>query len=245
MIRRFIAKISPTYQLVKAQNEKINYLTHELDNIHKKLTYLYIKHGAGSSLESGERQVFDNVDSFRLDHRERYEFAMKTITEDSHVLDIACGVGYGCHFISEVSGTQVTGVDISEDAIQFAKKHFSQDNISFICSSVEAYNPDRKFDFVTSFETIEHIEDDYGFVTKIFTWMNTGGVLLCSVPNEDKLPHSHSRFPFHFKHYTESDLDNLLRSVGFSEISYFSQVLDTEGIKDGTEGHFILAIARK
>jgi 2-polyprenyl-3-methyl-5-hydroxy-6-metoxy-1,4-benzoquinol methylase len=75
-----------------------------------------------------------------------------------HVLDLACGVGYGSYILSKNPDVKsVTGVDKSQEAIGFAKDEYVTDKTSFHTDLDEV--PRTKFDVLTSIETIEHIED--------------------------------------------------------------------------------------
>ena len=54
------------------------------------------------------------------DHLARYDFACKFVNRKK-VLDIACGMGYGSKMLSKAGALCVDGVDISEEAIEYAK----------------------------------------------------------------------------------------------------------------------------
>lgn len=88
-------------------------------------------------------------------HIPRYKFALQHISKGDEVTDIACGTGYGTAMIAE-SCTAVTGIDISEQAIDYAKEKYLRDNIRFVISDFfENYVTS---DIIVSFETIEHIK---------------------------------------------------------------------------------------
>ena len=91
-------------------------------------------------------------------HLERYAFASKHI-QQGHVLDIACGVGYGTAFLAEQNDgiNSITGVDISAGAIQYAKERYSHSKINFIAADAMLYKVDEKYDVIISLETIEHL----------------------------------------------------------------------------------------
>lgn len=63
------------------------------------------------------------------EHIERYKFASQFV-ENKIVLDIACGVGYGSKLLAE-KANRVFGCDISDDAIKYAKSHYSKENICY------------------------------------------------------------------------------------------------------------------
>tara|TARA_B100000029_G_scaffold254934_1_gene251712 strand:- start:202 stop:954 length:753 start_codon:yes stop_codon:yes gene_type:complete len=52
------------------------------------------------------------------------------------ILDVGCGLGFISNTLSkEYTSSEITGIDLSEDAIKYAKKNFQ--NINFICDSIQ------------------------------------------------------------------------------------------------------------
>jgi SAM-dependent methyltransferase len=88
-------------------------------------------------------------------HVPRYEFAKKFIDKNDSVIDIACGTGYGTFMLSEVSKS-ITGIDLSDNAINYARKNNKGKNIEYCVSDL--CKCDKRADIVVSFETIEHIQ---------------------------------------------------------------------------------------
>ena len=81
-------------------------------------------------MNKGERQVAPTIEGIRVDHVARYEFVAdrekgKTIT------DYAAGVGYGS-FIMASSGNTISAIEIDEDAVSYAKKHYAANNIEYL-----------------------------------------------------------------------------------------------------------------
>ena len=62
-----------------------------------------------------------------FEHIHRYAFAQE-FTDNKIVLDIASGEGYGS-FVLAKNADFVYGVDISEEAITYAKKNYRKDNL--------------------------------------------------------------------------------------------------------------------
>ena len=62
------------------------------------------------------------------------------------VLEIGCGFGYDTKFLYEL-GFDVTGLDISKNAIDIAKKNNSQ-NVKFKCIDFFNYDTENDFDFI-------------------------------------------------------------------------------------------------
>lgn len=116
------------------------------------------------------------------DHLECYKFAVRFI-KGKNVLDIACGVGYGSKILKDNGALSVDGVDVSEEAINFAKKHYSMGGVNFFLSDAVAYHPSRRYDVIISFETIQYINDFRAIIKNFHDWLNKGGILLVSASN--------------------------------------------------------------
>ena len=94
------------------------------------------------------RQWGISLDEIRRDHVERYRFAASKLPKGL-VLDVACGCGYGSKLLHD-AGFEVIGIDISEEAIEYAKTHHNGPH--FVQGdATDAYGP---FDAVVSFETL-------------------------------------------------------------------------------------------
>ena len=79
-----------------------------------------------------------------------------------------------------------------------------------------------------------------------FKVLKPGGHLICSTPNQDVMPFDKTRFAFHIKHYTNTELVGLLTKAGFSNIELFAQHDPVAGdVVEGQNGSFTIAIAVK
>jgi len=97
-------------------------------------------------------------------HIARYEFSSQFVSGMT-VGDITCGTGYGSYLLEKAGGKSIVGVDISEEAIQYACKKYSSRKTTFITSDAENTKFDNlTFDLIVSFETIEHVQDPGGLL---------------------------------------------------------------------------------
>jgi 2-polyprenyl-3-methyl-5-hydroxy-6-metoxy-1,4-benzoquinol methylase len=74
------------------------------------------------------------------------------LPKDAHILDVGCGLGFASKALAElIPGASVLGVDISSDAIKFAKERFTK--ADFLCTAISPDEQDLgKFDFIFCFE---------------------------------------------------------------------------------------------
>ena len=130
-------------------------------------------------------------------HIERYQLACSHLVPGS-VLDMACGVGYGTALLGQCATvSDTTGVDVSEEAVQYARRRYGSDRISFICSDASTFSPKQPFDNIISLETIEHVDDPAALFSHLVSLLKPGGRLIASVPitpSVDANPHHKNNF---------------------------------------------------
>lgn len=186
-----------------------------------------------------ERHLESDISLIRADHVYRYEYAKTLIS--GIVFDGACGCGYGSHILAGSDNVgAVYGLDIDQGCIDFAKEHWKHDKVHYSTCDVSK-NPIGLCDWFVSFETIEHIEDPVPFLKGV---ASSSKNLICSVPNQDVIPFKKSGYPFHFKHYTPHEIQELLKQCGFKveKIKYQAKKTSTSLNKD--TGRTIIIIAK-
>jgi 2-polyprenyl-3-methyl-5-hydroxy-6-metoxy-1,4-benzoquinol methylase len=162
-------------------------------------------------------------------HVVRYIWAM-TYAFGGEVLDAGCGSGYGTYMLSTIAN-KVVGIDVNEDAIIYAKKRYKAKNLEFKC--VNVINVDKsireKFDLVTCFEVLEHIEPQEcdRFLSSIRDVLKEGGKLILSTPNplvEVAFLKSVGQEPAHYhKNYMEPDKLKSKLLEYFPQVKLFGQ----------------------
>ena len=125
------------------------------------------------------------------------------------VLEIGTGMGYGIDVVAPAAD-HFTTIDKSEayDATLPANAEFKQMQVPPIDFA------DESFDYVISFQVIEHIERDKDFVREVSRVLRKGGKFIVSTPNA---PMSLTRNPWHIREYNEGELRELL-AADFSAV---------------------------
>jgi SAM-dependent methyltransferase len=121
-------------------------------------------------------------------HMARYHFAAQYVRPGDTVLDCACGLGYGSHIIYQNSRAhRVIGIDNSGFAIAYAKSNYC------IPGSVDFFQgdalglvhiPEDSIDYVTGFETIEHIPEPARYLKELFRVLRPSGRIFLSAPHQ-------------------------------------------------------------
>lgn len=121
------------------------------------------------------------------------------------VLEIGTGMGYGIDKIAPKCEKF-----ISIDKFEVDLSHVKDvDNFEFKQMSVPPLDgfEDNTFDFVVTFQVIEHIKKDELFVKEIHRVLKPGGKMIVTTPN---IKTSITRNPWHIREYTVEELKTLL-----------------------------------
>ncbi len=154
-------------------------------------------------------------------HLDRYRFAKENL-KGTHILDCACGVGYGTEVLSEDSSSDMrfTGVDVSEAAIKYANKRYKKNNIEFIMADGTKFRSDNKFDTIVTLETIEHLPDPGAFIENLVSLLAERGRIIASVPVTPSVDGN----PYHLHDFTTRSFNRFFEKYGFRGINKFKQV---------------------
>ncbi|HEY0031082.1 MAG TPA: class I SAM-dependent methyltransferase [Bacteroidia bacterium] len=102
--------------------------------------------------------------------------------ETFSLIDIGCGGGT---FLMSVKkhfpNAQLMGVDVSDAAIQNLKKA----GIEGICDSLYNFETDKKFDYISSSQVLEHLNKPYEFLDKIKSLSTAATIIMIDVPASD------------------------------------------------------------
>jgi SAM-dependent methyltransferase len=159
----------------------------------------------GERLHEGS-QLF-GVDLAR--HRAAYRYAMEQARQE-RVLDLGCGSGYGAAELS-AGGLHIVGIDrVPPDrANRGGRARFVRGDLRSLPLR------DACFDWVVSFQVIEHLEDPVPYLDAIARLMRPGGTALLTTPNRLT---SDGVNPFHIHEYLAEELEELLRAH-FDEVT--------------------------
>jgi len=134
-----------------------------------------------------------------------------TIREEisGKVLELGCGEGRGIEQLL-ASADNYLGLDKIEEVIEKLQMKFP--DAEFIKSIFPPVNilKSECFDFIVSFQVIEHIKDDRMFLKEIYRLLKPGGVAIISTPN---IKMSFSRNPWHIREYTAKELLDLAGQI--------------------------------
>ena len=143
---------------------------------------------------------------------------VELLGEGQRVLDVGCGSGAITVGICNYVGNRglVIGIDRSEELIGLARKKYSGiPNLQFICGDVLAFEPEGKFDIITSARTLQWVAHPENMIAKMTSMVKPGGFLTIldynhSLIQWDPLPPESMRHFYHqfLKWRSDAGMDN-------------------------------------
>jgi len=153
----------------------------------------------------------------KVDAIVKYIFA-SFFVQDKTVLDIACGSGFGTFLLAQ-EAREVTGVDVSPEAVEHAENNFSRNNIKFDAGDALEYNyPQNYFDVVVSFQTIEHLVDPQKFLDLLKSSLKDDGLIILATPDK-KIVSPFTEEPigeFHKFEFYKKELQAMFDKIGLN-----------------------------
>lgn len=150
----------------------------ELDQNHKEIPSDYYEHG----IKKNFFQRFWHQRRFGLITQE-----IKKLNIKGRVLDLGCHSGDLTNIINIAGHNEVYGLDISNVAINYAKRRFPA--VHFICCDLSREIPfrDNYFEAVTAFDVLEHLPNIQKILVEVKRVLKSGSYFVIGVPSENFL----------------------------------------------------------
>jgi 2-polyprenyl-3-methyl-5-hydroxy-6-metoxy-1,4-benzoquinol methylase len=112
-----------------------------------------------------------------------------SIKPHSAILDVGCGTGILIRQLRTAGFISYLGVDLSEKAIEQAKKHQSE-VVRFEVANAEAFQPREEYDVIIFNEILYYFPDPRRVVSRYAEYLRSGGIVIISMhrtPNSRKI----------------------------------------------------------
>ena len=167
--------------------------------------------------------------------RERMEILTNTIGDikGKSILDVGCGSGYFLDCAKE-KGAICYGLEIADDIRQWVSRQLG---IKVFSRPIEELASDTKFDVITMFDLIEHVERPAELLLHAHRLLKNGGHVFFYTPNFDsfgiKVMQDQSNLispAAHLLFFTSESLQYVLNKVGFQVVYSATRGLDIADI---------------
>ena len=147
----------------------------------------------------------------------RFSRLSKYLSKGAQCLDAGSSSGEFVYLL-EKKGFDAQGVEAN---IPYAEYSQAELGISVCISPFSEYQTDQKFDLITMFHVLEHLENPVRDLTYLGQFLKPGGKLVIEVPNilYPNMAFSHKWHPGHLFSFTDQTLSLLLGKAGFKTIS--------------------------
>lgn len=130
------------------------------------------------------------------------------------LLDAGCGTGYGSDIWIKNGAKKIDAYDISEESLNFARQHFSNQHINFQQKDFNSATFKKNhYDVCVSMEVLEHVEKYEFHLKQLHDALKKGGLFFFTTPNATySTGHNH----YHVKEFTYEEAVELLEKHGFN-----------------------------
>jgi SAM-dependent methyltransferase len=141
------------------------------------------------------------------------------VSSDDPVLDVGTSTGTNLRLLRELGFRQVTGLDMSEEAVRFC----SAKGLGSVRLGDITRMPfdDQSFSLVLATDIIEHIDDDSAAIAELYRVLKPGGSVLISVPAFPSLWGFQDEVSHHKRRYRMKPLLDKLQKGGLVPLDAF------------------------
>ncbi len=134
-------------------------------------------------MERFDPELKEKYPQLYYEHIHRYLVAREHIN-GGRVLDLACGEGYGTAILAQ-KAEQVIGIDKDREAVERATSKYANASLRFQTGDcLQTKLESNSFDYIVSFETIEHLDSPTDFVRELKRLLKPEGLLFISSPDK-------------------------------------------------------------
>jgi len=175
-------------------------------------------------------------------YKKLYNYAQRRVAlvrrflnlKKTKLLDVGCSYGVVISQF-EKQGCSVSGLDLNEDAINYARKESNLDGVKYGALK-DMHFFKASFDAVTLWHVLEHIPDINSFLAQTGEILKSEGRLFIAVPNIHSIMAKLCKdkwgwiFPWHIWYFSLGTLEDILKKNGFTIEFITSDMGDSNNI---------------
>jgi len=150
-----------------------------------------------NSREKNDQALFDNIaESYakkdfihycREARKQRLLQSIQNLEKPvGSILEIGCGAGFTAEYLKDYYHSY-TGLDYSENLINFAQQHHRDKRIEFICSSLDAFETSNRFDAIVLIGVLHHMPQPEKALQQIKHLLKETGTVIVNEPAKNNL----------------------------------------------------------
>jgi SAM-dependent methyltransferase len=97
------------------------------------------------------------------------------------ILEVGCGAGFSADYLKG-KYTSYTGVDYSQNLIDYANKHNNYRGVNFKCLNINEFNTDFKFDVVLMIGVLHHMPEPENAIKLLLKILTPKGIIVVNEP---------------------------------------------------------------
>ena len=184
-----------------------------------------------------ENYVKKDLTSYcRIARKQRLVQSLKGIKQPiKKILEVGCGAGFSVDYLKG-KFVNYTGVDYSENLINYAIKHNSDSGVKFECLNINDFDPKFKFDVILMIGVLHHMPKPENVIKSLERILEPDGIIVVNEPQSGnpfigllrkirkKIDNSYSTDQVEF---TEDEIRSIFEKCGHEVKIYSQGVLST------------------
>ena len=103
------------------------------------------------------------------------------LAEGARILEVGCGSGFAASYLRDHFG-HYTGVDYSENLIEYARLYNTAPNVQFITTNIKTFSSDEPFDMIFLIGVLHHLDEMEQVLRQLVGLLKQGGWLIANEP---------------------------------------------------------------
>lgn len=153
----------------------------------------------------------------------------------NNILEIGCGAGFTTDYLQN-KYTKYTGIDYSENLINYAIHHNSSTNVKFKCINLKEFYSNEKYDVILMIGVLHHIPEPETAIKSLNKLLAPDGVIVINEPQRGNpviglLRKLRKRIDSNYStdqvEFSENEIRSIFITNGYEATSYSQGILST------------------